>query len=119
MKFEFVEFYPVKAKESKKTRKRILGSVHIYAIDCKLDIRGINVLEKGKQVFFYFPHFLGVDDETGEKVRYPFIRWTDNKTHESMINFLHQEVKPIIKRILNGQGAHKNENTANEACKQK
>ncbi len=92
MKFELVEFYPIKNPKFKKT----IGTIHIYAIDCQLDIRGIFVIKSGNSMFFNFPHFRGVDDETGQEVNYPLIRWTNAATQKEMMEFLHQEVRPII-----------------------
>lgn len=97
MKFEFVEFYP--ADENNKV-KNFLGTVHIYVIDCELDIRGIRVTRQGKGMFFNFPHFKAIDSETKVEVRYPLIRWTNGSTQKEMIDFLHVNVKPeILKRI--------------------
>ena len=97
MKFELVEFYPVK----KSKHKNMVGTVHIYAIDCELDIRGIAVNWNGKSMFFYLPHYKAVDSETGDLVSYPHIRWTNEATHKEMMNFLHQEVRPEIMKRLN------------------
>lgn len=96
MKFEFVEFYPVKDKKLKK----LVGTVHIYAIDCELDIRGIRVFKHGNGIHFNFPHFKAVDSETNEEVTYPFIRWTNASTHKIMMDWLKNEIGPeIMKRI--------------------
>jgi hypothetical protein len=96
MKFEFVDFYPLKSKR----HKNVVGTVHIYAIDCELDIRGIIVQVNGKAMFFSLPHYRAIDNETGEEVRYPHIRWTNEATHKEMMDFLHQNVKPEIKKRL-------------------
>ena len=98
MKFELVDFYP--ADEINK-RKNFVGTVHIYAIDCQLDIRGILVTTHGKGMFFNLPHFKAIDKETKSVVRYPLIRWTNEATHKEMMNFLHQQVKTEIWNRLN------------------
>lgn len=100
MKFELVEFYAIDNKEFPKT----LGTVHIYAIDCELDIRGILVTKQAKGIYFNLPHYNAKDQETGENVRYPHIRWTNQKTHEEMLNFLHREVKPLVLKNLKARG---------------
>ena len=97
MKFELVEFYP----ETEPKNKKFLGTVHIYAIDCQLDIRGILVSKQGKGMFFNFPHFWAVDEETKQRVRYPLIRWTNDATHKEMMDFMHLEVRPEIEKRLN------------------
>lgn len=98
MKFELVEFYP--AMEPKRNKK-FLGTVHIYAIDCGLDIRGIRVTKNGKGIFFNLPHFKAVDSETKVEVRYPLIRWTNDATQKEMMEFLHLQVKPVVLKNLN------------------
>lgn len=96
MKFEFVEFYPMKSKKFKNT----VGTVHIYAIDCELDIRGILVSVNGNATYFHLPHYTAIDEETGQLVKYPHIRWTNEATHKEMLDFLHREVKTeIMKRL--------------------
>lgn len=104
MKFELVEFYPVTDQNRGKKKKNMLGTVHIYVIDIQLDIRGIRVVRKGKDVFFCIPHVFDLDHETGEKIRYPIFRWTDQKTHDEMMNFLNTEVKSLIFDKLNTKG---------------
>jgi hypothetical protein len=99
MKFEFVEFYPIK----KPRNNQVKGTVHIYAIDCDLDIRGIAVHVHGKAMYFNFPHYSAIDEETGNVVRYPHIRWTNEEKHQSMMDFLHKEVKPKVWESLKKQ----------------
>ena len=100
MDFEFVEFYP--AVRPKK--KEFLGTVHIYAIDCELDIRGINVILKGKSMFFNLPHCRAIDERSGVEVRYPHLRWTNEARNRLLIDFLHKQVKPeIFKRLKNSK----------------
>lgn len=100
MKFELVDFYPITDKNRGNAKRNMLGTVHIYAIDCQLDIRGIKVTQQGKSLFFHIPHIFGQDHETGEKVKYPVFRWTNQSSHEEMMDFLHTEVKPIVKKRL-------------------
>lgn len=103
MKFEFVEFYPVNEKTRGRMKKGSLGTLHIYAIDCELDIRGISVVKQGKGIYFHFPHFFGFDTETGEETRYPLFRWTNQTTHQEMMDFLKNEIKPMILERLNSE----------------
>ncbi len=96
MKFEFVEFYPA---PSYNIKKDVVGTVHIYAIDCQMDIRGIVVIKRGKHLYFKFPHFHGEDPETKKRTIYPYIRFTDEKTHQELLDFLHTKVaKKIFKK---------------------
>lgn len=99
MKFELVDFYPIKNNKNKK----ILGTVHIYAIDCELDIRGILVFLHCKKIFFKFPYFKAYDQETNEEIKYPHIIWTNNSTQKEMMDFLKNEVSPKIFQIIKDQ----------------
>lgn len=101
MKFELVEFYPITEKNRGNLKKNAVGTLHIYAIDCQLDIRGIKVTQHGRSMYFHLPHLFGQDHETGEKVRFPVIRWTNETNHKEMMDFLHETVKPLIRKRLN------------------
>lgn len=68
MKVEFVEFYPLPENKNK-----IHGTLHIYIIDYKLDIRGIYAkIQKGR-FCFRFPYKTGYDPESNEKCFYPIV----------------------------------------------
>lgn len=97
MKFEFVEFYPRSVDLSR--GGRCIGTVHIYFVDCSLDIRGILVLLDDKSIRFKMPHFEAIDED-GKRVRYPHIRFTDPKDHQSLMDFLHEDVKKILRERL-------------------
>lgn len=103
MKFELVDFYPITDKNRGRSKKNILGSVHVYIIDCNVDIRGIKVAKKGNRILFLMPHMFSLDLETGQEVRYPIFSFTNPKDHESMMNFLHSEVKTHILERLNSK----------------
>jgi len=100
MKFELVEFYETTEENKAIKGQKCIGTVHIYLIDCELDIRGINVTMNGKGVFFHIPHFWATDQETGKRIRYPLIHFTNDKTQKEMTDFLHKDVKPKIFEIL-------------------
>lgn len=104
MKFELVDFYPITDKNRGKAKKNLLGTIHIYVIDFQIDIRGIRVVKNGKCIHFLMPHSFGIDHETGETVKYPIVRFTNQKDHDEMMNFLHNEVKPkITEKTINGK----------------
>ena len=51
-----------------------MGTLHIYLIDYGLDILWIfAAVAKNGSVFFKLPCGFGVDQETGQKVRYPIL----------------------------------------------
>lgn len=97
-KFELVEFYPAPAANK---RKDFIGTVHIYDIKCELDIRGIYVMKAGKKLFFHLPHFFSIEPETGKETRYPHLRFTNEKKHQEMMDFLHKEVTEEILKVIN------------------
>lgn len=97
MKFELVDFYPQGLPEK---RKDFIGTVHIYAIDYDLDIRGILVTRRGKKLFFTFPHFRTIDRETNLPVKYPHIHFTNPEKQKEMMDFLHQVAGPEIMKTL-------------------
>lgn len=98
MKFEFVEFYHA-PEDVKQRNKHSLGTLHIYAIDCELDLRGIRINKAGRSIIFILP-YTSTTDEEGQKVKYPFFRFTNEKIHKELMEFLHKEVKPKILEIL-------------------
>lgn len=93
MKFEFVEFYKFPDTTKNKSCK---GTVHLYFVDQKMDVRGIMVSLNGKSMYFMMPHMYTFDLETNKKVRYPVISWVDEKAYKEIFDFLQKEVKPII-----------------------
>jgi hypothetical protein len=104
MKFEFVGFYESTEETKKRRGKNILGTVHIYCVDCELDIRGIAARKAGQKIYFNVPFFLDIDKETGESVQYPLVRFTNQKTHEELMNFLKNEVQPQILETMKNKG---------------
>lgn len=102
MKFELVDFYPVSKKLPPKN-KNMVGTVHIYAIDKNMDLRGILVFKRNKNIIFYLPNSTGFDEETGKKVYYPLYSFTSPDEHKSMLDFLHDEVKPTILEKIKDQ----------------
>ena len=96
MKFELVGHYPLTDKNRGSLKENQLGTVHIYIVDYKIDIRGIRVHKAGKGIFFNFPHITSKDPDTGEGVKYPVFRLSDEKEHKELMDFLHQKVKPEV-----------------------
>jgi hypothetical protein len=96
MKFELVGFYPVTEKNRGIRNINQLGTVHVYIIDYKIDIRGIRVHKSGAGLFFNINYIVDLDPETGEAVRYPSFRFTENADHKALMDFLHKTVKPDI-----------------------
>lgn len=100
MNIELVEFYPLKNKIKHKSGWSQIGTVHVYLIDHEMDLRGIIVIKNGQKYRFYLPNFQAIDEETGEKVRYPLIRFIKEEKHQALIDFLHKNVIKYVKEKL-------------------
>jgi len=101
MKFEIVGFYPLTEKNYRGEPEDFLGTLHIHLPEIGLDIRGIRVVQQKKdkkdKLFFYMPSIVTNDGETGEKVRYPVVRWLNNDDQKSMIKFMHENAPAVIR----------------------
>ncbi len=102
MKFELVEFYPVTEKNCKGLSKAAVGTIHIYAYaeDVEIDLRGIRVMKTNKGFHYLFPLGKGFDHETGEPIKYPIFRFTNDKIHKSFLDFLFKKVAPEIRKRI-------------------
>lgn len=99
MKIEFVEFYPYASK-----RENVIhGSLHLYIIDWKLDIRGVYVRIIDKRFWFRLPHLSSIDAQTGNYVGFPVISF-DAKDREIFFKILKTEGKKFVKdRLKSGE----------------
>lgn len=102
MKFEFVEFYHIDNPKNKRTRKA-LGTCHVYAYsdEVQFDIRGIMVLKNPKGLWFLMPHRKDIDPETNQMVTYPVFSFGKKEMQQELVDFLTNEVTPIIRERLN------------------
>lgn len=94
MKIEIVEFYPFLNKDN--TRQINKGTLHIYVIDWKLDIRGVRVEKQNNQWRFYLPVLYGLDPETKQKVKYPIFSFTDREVQRKLISDMRDMGKTYI-----------------------
>lgn len=85
MKIEIVEFYPYQTENGPQIHK---GTLHIYLIDWKLDLRGIQVQKLNNQWRFYLPVGFGIDHETKQKVRYPILSFTDRDIQRRLVSII-------------------------------
>jgi hypothetical protein len=108
MKYEFVEFYPV--VKAKMKNKKILGTCHIYAIDIKLDIRGILVLKHTKGIIYSFPKGYQFCPEEKKVVSFPLLRFTCEESHKELWKFMFDEVSPKIQKRLQNSNESKSAN---------
>ena len=100
MKFEFIDFYYIDPKDRKAKFKHNVGSIHIYAVDLRLDIRGIHVHQFGKKIFFKFPYFQAFDAEAGKKVFFPHLNFIDDQVKKDLSAFLNSTVKNEVRKKL-------------------
>lgn len=98
MKIELVGFYPFKTRKNKNSP---VGTCHIYLCDYDMDIKGILVMKKEKQCFFRFPFSQGIDEETGKKVLYEVISFTDPNKKKQILDFLKKTASKQIFKELN------------------
>lgn len=96
MKFELVGFYPVTEKNRNTNPPNLIATIHLYVVDYKLDLRGIRLTRNKNRIFFVMPHIFGHDHETGAPVSYPMFRWNEESDHKAMLDFLIDEVKPVV-----------------------
>lgn len=85
MKIEIVEFYPFKTADGYQIDN---GTLHVYIIDWKLDLRGIRVKRKTGTWYFWLPIAYGIDHETKEKVRYPILSLTDKEEQRRLVSMI-------------------------------
>lgn len=83
MKIEIVEFYPFQTEAGPQIHN---GTLHVYLIDWKADLRGIKVQKLNNQWRFYLPINFALDPETKQKVRYPIISFTDRETQRRLVS---------------------------------
>lgn len=96
MKCEYVGFYPATERKNKYS---CIGTIHIYCIDYKIDLRGIQVFKRGN-CFHFMPPGRWVKDEDGKEVRYPFIGFTDKKDDEALKEFFKDTCTKELKKEL-------------------
>lgn len=94
MNIEIVEFYPL---ENKQNKYKLIGTLHIYLVDYEIDIRGIfAAVAKNGAVFFNMPGGYGIDQETGKKVRYPYLGFTDSEKSKALMKEVREKGRKYI-----------------------
>lgn len=106
MNLEFVEFYPnpnITFPITKRRNVKNIGTIHIYLIDYDIDLRGISINYEEGKIFFQFPHFRTIDEDTKKPVSYPHFRFMNQQKHKELFDFLKNEVKPIVLKRIKGK----------------
>lgn len=94
MNIEIVEFYPM---ENKHNKYKLIGTLHIYLVDYGIHIRGVfAAVAKNGAIFFNMPGGYGIDQETGQKVRYPYLGFTDAEKYKDLMQEIREKGKKYI-----------------------
>lgn len=98
MKFEFVEFYPIPIVDKK---QKLIGTVHVYLVEKKMDIRGIKVFKlKGKNFRIQLPYMRGWDSEEKKEVQFPVVSFSDEVENQEFWTFIREEVYQKVRGSL-------------------
>lgn len=97
MKIEIQEFY---LKKNDKKNNSMYGSLHVYLEDFDIDMRGIQVMRRGKHWQFSYFHAKGIDDETGKEVYYPIFCFNDKARNKELFEFVETKGRGYIEKRL-------------------
>lgn len=98
MDIEIIEFYLEQQDSSKQMLK---GTLHIYLPKYDIDIRGVIVSKRKDFWFFGLPSKVGVDQETGQKIKYPIFTFTDNNKMLEFVSNIREKGKSYIIKKMN------------------
>lgn len=97
MKIEIIEFYPNEYCEE----KRILtGTLRVKIPAIGIHILGIFVNKNKDYWFFTLPGQKGIDHQTGEKVRYPYITFENDDQQKELIEAIRKKAPLFIEERL-------------------
>lgn len=91
MKVEITEYYPAKFKKGKTT----YGSMSLYIVDLKMDIKFCRVINKKQHWYFELPHQFVIED--GKKIKVPIINFVENEKNIELRKSFIEEAKKFIK----------------------
>ena len=94
MNIEVVEFYETLREDHKQILK---GTLHVYLIDCQIDLRGIHVSKQKGFWFFRIPHQWTLN-EVGEKLFYPVMSFIDKESNLMLMNLIREKGKEYIEQ---------------------
>lgn len=97
MQIEIIEFYPIKFCEE----KRILtGTIRIRLPEIGIHILGVFVNKNKDHWFFALPGRKGIDHQTGEMVRYPYITFENENQQKELIAAIRIQAPIFIEKRL-------------------
>jgi DNA-binding cell septation regulator SpoVG len=79
-----------------KHMKKIWGTFHVYLIDKDIDIRGGRIFKDKNSFFIQMPQASGTDEETGKRITFPVLSFTD-KDYEKAVRY---EVIKYVRQAL-------------------
>lgn len=98
MQIEIVGFYEIERNDEK---EKLIGTLHVYLVDYGLDIRGCYVIRQKKGILILLPSKVGIDEDTGKKVQYPCVQFTDpEKNKELLIQIRYKGISYILDEVL-------------------
>lgn len=82
-----------------KHRKNIVATFHVYLADKDIDIRGGVVFRQQSGKFFIqVPQGYGTDEETGKRISFPIISFTDAEYEKAV---RHEVIRQVSKELKN------------------
>ena len=83
MQIEIVEFYPDEIKSN-----FLKGSMHVYIVEEKIDLRGWMVIKNKETWLFHLPSKVGKDPETSKLIRYPTFAYNDPEKAKNLFELV-------------------------------
>lgn len=88
MEIEIVEFYEFKRDEKK---QRLEGTLHVYLINEKIDLRGIYLVRHKNKVYIQMIYKKAIDLDTKEEVSYPIFSYADPKKNKELLEAIREK----------------------------
>jgi len=92
MNVELIGVYPIAFN-----KKAFIGTMHIFLVEEKLDVRGIFVTKSKNKFFVDMPHMTQYDHEEKKFVNFPIFQFFDNAKHKLLVSILRQKALDYFK----------------------
>ncbi len=110
MKVEVIDFYPRLIKDNKSNIIKYIGTISLYLIDYKIDLRGILVKKRKKKLFICLPGKIVTDteiNEKGEKIKknifYQYFSFQEIEKQKDLIKSCQIETAKYIYKYFIGE----------------
>lgn len=96
IKVEVIGIYP------EKHRADLWGTFHVFIMldEFAFDLRGGEILKKGKDWLVYVPQAHGTDDETGKAIQFPVLSFPERDLEIDLRNLIICKVKEELKKMI-------------------